>query len=297
MVSLQENKRLSKPKWLKIKLPIHENFFYVSSLVRAKKLHTICQSARCPNVSECWTQKTATFLILGETCTRNCAFCGVKKGFPSLPPDEEAERIAESIAAMTLDYAVITSVTRDDLPDGGASLFVQTIKAIKNHNPGIKIEVLIPDFAGDEKALEQVVNAEPDVLNHNIEVPEVLYPRMNRPLKNYRRSLRILSSAKKLGAVTKSGLMVGLGETEGDLVRTFRDLRESCCNLLTIGQYLQPTKDNYPVKKYYSPEEFVCLKDKAKDLGFEEVEAGPLVRSSYRAHELYRSVQPKREVS
>ena len=212
------------------------------------------------------------------------------KGAPAPPSKEEAARVADSVKAMGLDYAVITSVTRDDLPDGGASLFVETIQAIREAKPGTKIEVLIPDFAGDEEALEAVLKAGPDVLNHNLEVPESLYPVICRPKENYRRSLWVLLKAENTGAITKSGLMVGLGESKRQLVQTFQDLREVGCSLLTIGQYLQATKNNTPVAKYYTPEEFVRLEETALNLGFKEVVAGPLVRSSYRAHKLYRKL-------
>jgi lipoic acid synthetase len=191
---------------------------------------------------------------------------------------------------MGLKYAVITSVTRDDLPDGGASIFAETIKAVKKRNPGIKIEVLIPDFSGDMRPLETVVRAEPDVLNHNLEVPEAIYSRINRPSDNYRRSLQVLKRAKEMGAVTKSGLMLGLGESEEDILRTSKDLREVSCDLLTIGQYLQAVKNNAPVVKYYSPDKFVLFREKALDAGFKGVVSGPLVRSSYLAHKLYNTI-------
>lgn len=198
--------------------------------------------------------------------------------------------MADSVKAMGLDYAVVTSVTRDDLPDGGASFFAETIRAIKKANPGTKVEVLIPDFAGDKGALEAVLKTEPDVLNHNLEVPESLYPAIHRPQENYRRSLWVLAKAQERGAITKSGLMIGLGESEKQIFQTFQDLREAGCSLLTIGQYLQATKSNIPVVKYYTPEEFARLEKAALRLGFKEVEAGPLVRSSYRAHKLYRKL-------
>jgi lipoic acid synthetase len=280
-----------KPPWLKVKLPTHENYFYVSKLLKEHDLHTICQSAKCPNVSECWAHKTATFLILGDTCTRACAFCAVAKGEPSQPPKEEPERVAEAVAEMDLHYVVITSVTRDDLPDGGASQFAATLKAVKQQNPNIRVEVLIPDFNGDEKSLQTVIASAPDVVNHNIEAPETIYPLINRPVLNYRRSLKILKRAKSMGATTKSGLMIGLGEKKHDILQTFTDLKAVSCDLLTIGQYLQPSKLNVPTRKYYTPEDFVELKNIALDCGFSEVESGPLVRSSYRAHEMYKKLK------
>lgn len=278
-----------KPPWLKVKFPTDPNFFAVSQLVKQGNLHTICQSAKCPNISECWAHRTATFLILGDVCTRNCAFCAVKKGRPSPLSKNEAGQVAEAASVMGLRYVVLTSVTRDDLSDGGASFFVDTVQAIRKKIPPSKIEVLIPDFNGSYASLLAVLSARPDVLNHNVEVPEPLYPEINRPLENYRRSLEVLERAKHNGAVTKSGIMIGLGETKTDILHTFSDLRRAGCDLLTIGQYLQPTKQNVLVKKYYSPLEFEQLKKIALDFGFKEVESGPLVRSSYRAHRLYQA--------
>jgi lipoic acid synthetase len=280
-----------KPPWLKVKLPTHENYFYVSQLLKKHGLHTICQSAKCPNVSECWAHKTATFLILGDICTRACAFCAVTKGEPSPPSKEEPKRVAEAIAELGLQYVVITSVTRDDLPDGGAALFVSTLKAIKKRIPGIRIEVLIPDFNGDEKALRTVITSYPDVVNHNIEVPEAIYPLINRPVLNYRRSLEVLERAKAMGATTKSGLMIGLGEKKHDIYQTFNDLRAVSCDLLTLGQYLQPSRLNPPTKRYYTPEEFAELKSIALECGFSQVESGPLVRSSYGAFRMYNKLK------
>jgi lipoic acid synthetase len=279
----------SKPSWLKVKLPGHPNFFHVSELVKKNGLNTICQSARCPNISECWTARTATFLILGNICTRGCAFCAVKKGVPGPPRPEEPERVAEAVATLGLEYAVITSVTRDDLPDGGASIFAEAIQAVRRLRPTTKVEVLIPDFQGRDEALKTVLDARPAILNHNLEVPETLYPRINRPQANYSRSLRVLEKAKLTGAATKSGLIVGLGEKTEDILQALSDLRKAGCDLLTIGQYLRPSRDNAPVEKYYAPEEFNALKNIALDFGFRDVEAGPLVRSSYHAHKLYRT--------
>jgi len=286
-----ETKR--KPSWLKVKFPSSQNFFHVSKLLKEKNLHSICQSAKCPNIGECWSQKTATFLILGDICTRGCTFCAVKKGVPSPPSAEEPLRVAEAVSWMCIRYAVITSVTRDDLPDGGASLFAATIRAVKDKVPGVKVEVLIPDFKGDEEALKTVIDAEPDIINHNLETPENIYPLINRPKENYQRSLEVLEKAREMGAITKSGLMVGLGEKKADIIQTFADLRSAGCDLLTIGQYLQPTKSSAPVKKYYTPQEFYNLKQIAFDFGFRAVESGPLVRSSYRAHNLYDSLQKR----
>lgn len=261
--------------------------------MREKNLHTICQSAKCPNIGECWSQKTATFLILGDTCTRGCSFCAVKKGVPSPPSAEESLSVAEAVSWMGLRYAVITSVTRDDLPDGGASLFAATIRTVMDRVPGVKIEVLIPDFNGDEEALKTVIDAEPDILNHNLETPENIYPQINRPKENYQRSLKVLKKAKEMGATTKSGLMIGLGEKREDIIRTYADLRSAGCDLLTLGQYLQPTQTSVPVQKYYTPEDFLLLKKIALDFGFKEVESGPLVRSSYMAHKMYNNLKER----
>ena len=278
-----------KPDWLKVRLPSGEDYFRVSGIVKEGRLNTICQSARCPNVGECWSRRTATFLILGDTCTRTCGFCAVKKGTPSPPDPEEPARVAEAVKSLGLGYAVITSVTRDDLADGGASAFARTIAAVRSGSPRTKIEVLIPDFQGDPEALDTVLAAGPDILNHNLETTEALYPRIHRPAANYRRSLAVLATAKKKGAVTKSGLMIGLGEREEDILRSLSDLRGSGCDLLTLGQYLRPAPVNPPVAKYYSPKEFEQLKAIAMDFGFTDVVAGPLVRSSYKAEELFLS--------
>ncbi len=279
-----------KPAWLKVRLPTESSFFQVAEILRANRLHTICQSARCPNISECWSARTATFLILGDVCTRDCGFCAVKKGMPQPPSAQEPGHVAEAVAAMGLNYAVITSVTRDDLADGGARLYAATIRAVKTANPRVRVEVLVPDFKGDEGALAAVVEAGPDVLNHNLETTENCYPLINRPLENYRRSLGVLRRAREMGALTKSGLMVGLGEGEEEILRTLFDLRAAGCDLLTIGQYLRPSASHAPVRKYYLPKEFEELKKKARELRFRAVEAGPLVRSSYRAHRMFNSL-------
>jgi len=279
--------RTKKPSWLKVKLPTHKNFFEVSALLNKKGLHTICQSAKCPNISECWSKKTATFLIMGDICTRNCRFCAVKSGKPKDLSPEEPARVAEAVEAMRLKYAVITSVTRDDLKDGGAAFFAETVTAVKEKSPDVKVEVLIPDFRGDAEALKTVIESRPSIINHNLEVPYPLYPYINRRPRFYSRSLKLLERAKEIGAYTKSGIMVGLGESYQQIIQTLKDLRNVSCDLLTIGQYLQATKSNLPVHKYYSPNEFNVLKSKALGMGFKQVESGPLVRSSYRAHELY----------
>lgn len=287
MASLPAKKR--KPPWLKINLPRDKDYFFVSRTVESSHLHTICTSARCPNISECWSHRTATFLILGNVCTRNCAFCAVPKGTPAPPSPDEPENVADAASRLGLRYVVITSVTRDDLPDGGAQHFADTISALRKKNQEIKIEVLIPDFSGDKEALETIIRHDPEVLNHNLEVPRVLYPSIHRDPQNYRRSLQVLQTAAEEKMITKSGLMIGLGETDKDIMETFQDLRDHGCLILTIGQYLQSARKNAPVKKYYSPDEFKDLKKSALTMGFRHVESGPLVRSSYRAHRLYRS--------
>ncbi len=289
-ISADSGKVGSKPAWLKVKLPTDGSFFQVAEILRTNRLHTICRSARCPNISECWSARTAAFLILGDVCTRDCGFCAVRKGAPQPPPAEEPRRVAEAVAAMGLDYAVITSVTRDDLADGGASHFARTIGAIKAANPRVKVEVLIPDFKGDERALAAVIEAGPDVLNHNLETTEGCYPLINRPRQNYQRSLGVLKRAREMGALTKSGLMVGLGEDEAEIMQTLIDIRAAGCDLLTIGQYLRPSASHAAVRKYYPPGEFEEFKKKAKKLGFKGVEAGPLVRSSYQAHRMFNSL-------
>lgn len=284
-----ETQTSKKPPWLKVRFPSHKNFFYVSNLVKKQNIHTICQSAKCPNISECWSHKTATFLILGDTCTRNCGFCAVKKGAPSSLSDE-ASHIAETASLMGLNYVVITSVTRDDLEDGGAFRFAETISKIRETSPQAKVEALIPDFNGNTSALQTVIDAHPDILNHNLEVPVSLYPLINRPKSFYDRSLGILKTAAKKGMVTKSGLMIGLGEKMEDILQVFSDLKNAACKLLTLGQYLQPTQKHVLVQKYYSPLEFKQLEQIAFDFGFKDVVSGPLVRSSFQAHKMYDSV-------
>jgi lipoic acid synthetase len=261
--------------------------------LKSKSLHTICRSAHCPNIGHCWERKTATFLIMGDTCTRNCGFCAVAKGVPEALDTAEPERVAEAVLSLSLKYAVITSVTRDDLPDGGAAHFARTIRAVREASPGTRVEALIPDFGGDEKALEIVLQARPDVLNHNLETVEALYPAIGRPAGNYQRSLGVLVAAKKKGARTKSGLMIGLGEEPAEILEAFADLRRAGCDLLTLGQYLQPAAANPPVVKYYPPGEFEEFRQRAMELGFQDVAAGPLVRSSFEAERLYETVRER----
>ncbi len=280
-----------KPLWLKVDLPRHPDYFAVSKLLKEKHLHTICTSAKCPNLATCWSHKTATFLIMGDTCTRNCAFCAVAHGTPSPLSPEEPDDIAETAAILGLRYAVITSVTRDDLSDGGAAHFAAVVTAVRKKIPGVIVETLISDFGGDSAALDTLLSIRPEVLNHNLEVPRILYSRINRPAANYSRSLKVLETAKQQGLPTKSGLMIGLGESDEDILQALTDLRTVGCDLLTIGQYLQPNRSHPPVSKYYTPEEFDRWKHEALSLGFRDAQTGPLVRSSYRAHELYRSLK------
>jgi len=272
------------PDWLKVRIGGGENFSKVKTLLRSAKLHTICEEARCPNIAECFGGGTAVFLILGNVCTRDCRYCNVTHGTPSSLNDNEPRDIAESVKTLGLKYVVVTSVTRDDLKDGGASIFYKTVREIRRLNDACKIEVLIPDFRGDATAVQKVVDAAPDVINHNIEVVEELFPFI-RPQGDYRRSLGVLKTIKKMDGriLTKSGFMVGLGETNEQILQTMRDLRAADVDFLTMGQYLQPTKNHAQVKKYYTPEEFVELKNTALQLGFTHVESGPLVRSSYHA--------------
>lgn len=279
-----------KPPWLKLKLPSGPEYEQVRSLIRSGALHTVCQEARCPNQWECFSHRTATFLILGGRCTRNCLFCAVEHG-PSGPPDPgEPARVAEAAATLGLRYVVVTSVTRDDLPDGGAALFAETVTAIRAKIPEVRIEVLIPDFQGDSNALKTVIEARPDVLNHNIETVLRLYPKV-RPQAIYERSLELFRRAKKMSPSlpVKSGLMLGLGETEREIRDTLQDLFNAGCTMLTLGQYLQPSNAHLPVERYVPPEEFDSWKSIALSMGFSQVASGPLVRSSYHARDLFET--------
>ena len=275
-----------RPAWLKVFAPAGENYRELKELVGRLGLHTVCESAACPNVGECWNRRTATFMILGNVCTRRCGFCAVQKGVPLKVDYDEPRRVAEAVAALRLRYAVITSVNRDDRRDGGAKLFALTIRAVRERVPGCRVEVLIPDFQGSAEALETVLAARPDVLNHNTETVPRLY-RTVRLGARYERSLELLARAKRAvpNMPVKSGLMAGLGETEQELLEVFQDLARSGVDLLTIGQYLRPSPQHLPIVRYYSPAEFDALRRAAYALGFAHVEAGPLVRSSYHAAE------------
>jgi lipoic acid synthetase len=270
--------------WLKVRMPHGENYFELKQLVRDKRLHTVCESASCPNIGECWNQKTATFMILGDVCTRSCGFCDVKTGRPPGLDREEPTRVAEAVKTLGLKHAVITSVNRDELPDGGAAIWAETIRQVRMLNPGCTVEALVPDFEGLEESLLTVLAAKPDILAHNTETVPRLY-RTVRPQAKYPRSLALLRRAKRQGFVTKSGLMVGLGEEWEELRQVMQDLCAVHCDILTIGQYLQPSRQHLPVLQIYTPEEFQQLREEGLGLGFKHVEAGPLVRSSYHAGE------------
>jgi lipoyl synthase len=270
------------PDWFKIRLSTNERYSRIRSLVRKQALHTVCESAACPNRNECWNAGTATFLILGDVCTRRCGFCNIPKGTPQPADLGEPERVAGAVAALDLSYAVVTSVTRDDLPDGGAGLFAETIKAIGQRTPSCQVEVLVPDFQGSAPSLDTVLAAGPRVLNHNIETVPSLYRRV-RPQADYERSIRLLKYASARGIAAKSGLMLGLGEVREEVRSVLRDLRDAGCSLLTVGQYLRPHKRALPVSLFYHPRDFDSLREEALGMGFRSVSAGPLIRSSYNA--------------
>ncbi len=274
------------PPWIRTRVVEGENFKELKQLVQARRLHTVCEEAKCPNIFDCWSRRTATFMILGDVCTRACRFCAVTSGRPAELDIGEPLRVAESVAQLGLRHAVITSVDRDDLADGGSGMFARTIKAIRRRSPATTIEVLTPDFQGDLAAVQTVVEARPDIFNHNTETVPRLYARI-RPKAVYANSLALLQHVKRLAPemVTKSGLMVGLGETEDELRDVFRNMRAHDIDVLTVGQYLRPSKKHAEVARYYRPEEFVELKQQAMEMGFAHVEAGPMVRSSYHADE------------
>ncbi|MFQ6337847.1 lipoyl synthase [Bacillus sp. AF62] len=293
MTKQTEYKR--KPEWLKIKLNTNENYTGLKKMMRSKNLHTVCEEAKCPNIHECWAvRKTATFMILGAVCTRACRFCAVKTGLPTELDLQEPERVADSVVQMGLKHVVITAVARDDLKDGGAAVFAETVRALRRKNPFTSIEVLPSDMAGVEENLKMLMDAKPDILNHNIETVRRLSDRVRARAK-YDRSLEFLRRAKEMqpDIPTKSSIMVGLGETREDLIEAMDDLRANNVDILTLGQYLQPSKKHLPVIKYYPPAEFAELKEIALSKGFSHCEAGPLVRSSYHADEQVRSAKEK----
>jgi lipoic acid synthetase len=284
---------LQKPTWLKKRIPPFQDLQKVKSILEEGELHTVCEEARCPNVGECFSRGTSTFLILGRVCTRDCGFCAVEHGAPVLPDETEPEKVAQAVKKMNLQYVVITSVTRDDLPDGGASLFAKVIRTLRTLDPKIKVEVLIPDFKGDPSSLDIILRECPDVLNHNIETISQLYPEV-RPQADYQRSLDLLRRSKENFShiPTKSGFMLGLGETQKEVLELLRDLREARCDFLTIGQYLQPRKDRLPVVRFIPPEEFGEYKRIGEKMGFRAVASGPFVRSSFHASQMYHTNNP-----
>lgn len=271
-----------RPEWLKARIPSGENYTHLRGIVDKNKLHTVCQEARCPNIGECWDSGTATFMILGDVCTRSCGFCNVKTGKPTEFDADEPRRVAEAVSLLKLKHAVITSVNRDELYDGGAQIFAETVRQIHALNIDTKVEVLIPDFKGDEFALNILLDSFPEILNHNTETVPRLYP-VVRPQAKYERSLELLQRAKRRGFTTKTGLMVGIGEREEEVIAVMEDLRTVECDILTIGQYLQPTKEHLPVDRFVHPDEFKRYKIAGIGMGFKHVESGPLVRSSYHA--------------
>jgi lipoyl synthase len=283
--------RQPKPSWLRAKAPVGENFHNLKKLARGLGLHTVCESAQCPNIGECWNHRTATFMLLGDICTRRCGFCAVPKGRPLAIDWDEPKRVAEAVATLGLKHAVITSVNRDDDNIGGARIFAETINEVRRVAPDCRVEVLIPDFQGIDEALRIVLDARPSVLNHNTETVPRLY-RAVRSGARYERTLRLLERSKEISPAiaTKSGVMVGLGEDITELINVFRDLAGRHVDILTVGQYLRPSHDHLPIARFYTPQEFAFLKEEALRLGFRHVESGPLVRSSYHAHEQADSV-------
>ncbi len=286
------NSNQRKPDWLKVRFPAGPNYTRIDRYHRDQGLHSVCRSAACPNQGECWSRGTATFMILGDVCTRDCAFCNVAGGPPQLVDPDEPAKVARAIAELCLKHAVITSVTRDDLPDGGAGQFARLVEAIRGQAPDCRVELLIPDLAGNREALSVILKSGPDVLGHNVETVPRLYP-LVRQGASYRRSLELLAASRRIAAdiPTKSGIMVGLGETEQEVLTVLKDLRQAGCSLLTIGQYLAPTRRHHPVVRYVTPQEFDRLRVAGLELGFSHVESGPLVRSSYHAEEQFEESQ------
>jgi lipoic acid synthetase len=274
----------ARPEWLKVRLPTGPTYENLRRLMRSKALHTVCEEAHCPNMAECWGAGTATFMILGDTCTRSCGFCAVKTGRPGAVDVDEPKRVGEAVAQMALGHAVVTSVNRDELEDGGAAIFAETIREIRRQSPATTVEVLIPDFVGRPESLDVVLEARPEILNHNVETVERLYPRV-RPQARYERSLAVLRRTKDRAAdlVCKSGIMVGLGETRDEVLATMRDIAAQGTDILTLGQYLRPSPVHLPIERYWTPAEFDELRDAGMTMGFRHVESGPLVRSSYHA--------------
>jgi lipoic acid synthetase len=286
----KEKRDLGKrPEWLKVRLPVGENYSEVRNLMRNQKLHTVCEEAKCPNIAECWNHRTATFMIMGDTCTRSCGFCNIKVGIPNAIDLNEPRRVADSVKQLNLRHAVITSVNRDELKDGGAFLFAQTVKLIKEEMPLTTVEILIPDFRRSEEAFEIIMNHPPDILNHNLETVHRLYHAV-RPQAKYERSLNLIKWFRTRGLKTKSGFMVGIGEKKEEVLELMKDLVSHGCSILTIGQYLQPTKMHLPVDRFVTPDEFRFYKEEGLKMGFKIVESSPLVRSSYHADEQAREI-------
>ena len=285
-----------RPDWLKVRLPAGPRYIELKDMMRTMELHTVCEEARCPNIGECWGHGTATFMILGDVCTRACRYCAVTSGKPTTLDLGEPKRVAEAVQKMGLKHAVVTSVDRDDVPDGGASIFAATIRKIHELNPDCAVEVLTPDFQGGEESLRTVMDARPEIFNHNIETVERVFPRVRPGRSKYAVSIDLLRRAKHLypDGLTKSGLMVGLGETRNEIVNTMRDLRSAMVDILTIGQYLRPTPKHVAIDRYYHPDEFAQLREEGFALGFSHVESGPLVRSSYHAHEQSDALRARR---
>ncbi len=286
----KENKNLGKrPDWLKVRLPIGENYSDVKNLMRRQKLNTVCEEAKCPNISECWNHRTATFMILGDTCTRSCGFCNIKVGIPNELDVEEPKRVVQSVVELNLRHVVITSVNRDELKDGGSTIFKECVRLIREQKPDCTVEILIPDFKGDEDAFNIIMQNPPDILNHNMETVPRLYHAV-RPQAKYERSLELIKWFKSKGLKTKSGIMVGIGEKTEEVLELMKDLVAHGCDILTIGQYLQPTKLHLPVDRFVTPEEFKMYKYEGLKIGFKIVESSPLVRSSYHADEHARAI-------
>jgi lipoyl synthase len=285
-IDLAPKRPQPKPAWLKARAPLGDNYHELKKLARTLDLHTVCESAQCPNIGECWNHKTATFMLLGNLCTRRCGFCAVPKGKPEPLDWDEPRRVAEAVARLGLKHTVVTSVNRDDDNMGGAQIFAETIREIRRQAPGCQVEVLIPDFQGHEDCLQAVIEAKPEVLNHNTETVPRLY-RAVRSGARYERTLDLLANVKRFAPhmVSKTGVMVGIGETMDELLEVFRDLAGRKVDILTVGQYLRPSKDHLPITRYYTPDEFAFMKREALQMGFRHVESGPLVRSSYHAHE------------
>ena len=286
----KENKDLGKrPDWLKVRLPIGENYSDVKNLMRRQKLNTVCEEAKCPNISECWNHRTATFMILGDTCTRSCGFCNIKVGIPNELDVEEPKRVVQSVVELNLRHVVITSVNRDELKDGGSTIFKECVRLIREQKPDCTVEILIPDFKGEEDAFNIIMQNPPDILNHNMETVPRLYHAV-RPQAKYERSLELIKWFKSNGLKTKSGIMVGIGEKPEEVLELMKDLVGAGCDILTIGQYLQPTKEHLPVDRFVTPDEFKMYKEEGLKIGFKIVESSPLVRSSYHADEHARAI-------